>query len=75
MWSQEPGSWTHFRGSDLNGISNEKGFPSSWSDSMNIAWKVQESGQGWSSLVVLGKQVVYHCQTGKQGNAGHMCGS
>lgn len=57
LWSQESGSWTHFRGSNLNGISMEKGFPSTWSDSTNIAWKLKESGKGWSSPVVLGKQV------------------
>ena len=56
-WSQETGSWTHFRGSDLNGISLETGFPTSWSDSTNIAWKIKESGQGWSSPVVFGNQV------------------
>ena len=59
MWSQQHDSWTHFRGSNLKGISHEKGFPSSWSDSTNIAWKVKESGQGWSSPVVFGNQVWY----------------
>jgi len=57
LWSQEPGSWTHFRGSKLNGISAEKGFPSTWNDSTNIAWKIRETGLGWSSPVVHGKQV------------------
>ncbi len=57
LWSQEAGSWTHFRGSELNGISLEKGFPSTWNDSLNIAWKVRESGKGWSSPVVFGEQV------------------
>ncbi len=57
LWSQEPGAWTHFRGSNLNGISSEKGFPSTWNDSANIAWKVPESGKGWSSPVIFGKQV------------------
>ncbi len=41
----------------MNGISSEKGFPSTWNDSANIAWKVPESGKGWSSPVVFGKQV------------------
>jgi outer membrane protein assembly factor BamB len=57
LWAQDSGAWTHFRGSDLNGISSEKGFPSTWNDSANIAWKVPESGKGWSSPVVFGKQV------------------
>jgi len=57
LWSQESASWTHFRGSDLNGISTGKRFPSTWDDSTNIAWKISESGKGWSSPVVLGEQV------------------
>lgn len=57
LWSQNEGSWTHFRGSGLNGLSTEKGFPVSWNDSTNIAWKVPVPGKGWSSPVVLGKQV------------------
>ena len=55
--AQEDGSWTHFRGSNLNGISSEKGFPSNWNDSLNIAWKFPQWGKGWSSPVVLGNQV------------------
>ncbi len=57
LWSQEPGSWTHFRGSKLNGISTEKGFPSTWNDSTNIAWKIRETGKGWSSPLVFNDQV------------------
>lgn len=55
--AQENGSWTHFRGSALNGISGEKGFPTSWNDSLNIAWKFPQWGKGWSSPVVLDNQV------------------
>lgn len=57
VWSQQPGSWTHFRGSRLNGISLEKGFPVTWDDSTHIAWKIPESARGWSSPVVLDNQV------------------
>ena len=57
LWSQTTGSWTHFRGSDLTGISLEKGFPSTWDDSVNIAWKVPEWGKGWSSPVILDNQI------------------
>jgi outer membrane protein assembly factor BamB len=59
LWSQQPGAWTHFRGSELNGISMEKGFSTIWNDSTNIAWKIPESGKGWSSPVVCGNQVWY----------------
>jgi len=57
LGAQEPGSWTHFRGSELNGISRGEGFASTWSDSVNIAWKIPETGKGWSSPVVYKSQV------------------
>jgi outer membrane protein assembly factor BamB len=57
LWAQQDGSWTHFRGSGLNGISAGKGFPTAWSDSVNIDWKLPESGKGWSSPVVFENQV------------------
>ncbi len=50
-------SWTHFRGSELNGISFDSGFPVTWNDSTHISWKVPIEGKGWSSPVVLGNQV------------------
>ena len=50
-------SWTHFRGSGLNGISSGSGFPLTWNDSTHIAWKAPIEGKGWSSPVVLDKQV------------------
>lgn len=50
-------SWTHFRGSNLNGISEETNIPLSWNDSTNISWKTAIEGKGWSSPVVQGEQV------------------
>ncbi len=51
-------NWTHFRGSNLDGISKDSGFPVQWSDSSsNIAWKTEIPGRGWSSPVVYGNQV------------------
>jgi len=49
--------WTHFRGSNLNGISNETGLPLTWSDTNHIEWKTSIDGKGWSSPVVYGDQV------------------
>ena len=49
--------WTHFRGSKLNGVSLERGFPLSWNDSTNISWKFPDPGKGWSSPLVYGEQV------------------
>jgi len=60
-YAQQKGSveknWTHFRGSNLNGISDVKGLPMTWNDSLNIAWKTAIEGKGWSSPVVFDNQV------------------
>ncbi len=50
-------NWTHFRGSKLNGISEETHAPIHWNDSTNIRWKTDLKGKGWSSPVVFGDQV------------------
>ena len=50
-------SWTHFRGDALNGISPDKGIPTFWNDSTNLAWKTGIPGKGWSSPLILGNQV------------------
>jgi outer membrane protein assembly factor BamB len=50
-------SWTHFRGSSLDGISPEKDVPLSWNEQSGIAWKTAVEGKGWSSPVVLGEQI------------------
>ncbi len=54
---EDASSWTHFRGSALNGISPGTGYPITWNDSSNITWKMPIQDEGWSSPVVLGKQV------------------
>lgn len=60
-WSCQKGSrsgeWTHFRGSNLDGISLDKSAPVSWSDAENITWKTSVEGRGWSSPVVFKNQV------------------
>ena len=60
----KPADWTHFRGSDLTGISEETGLPLSWNDSTHIVWKTAIDGKGWSSPVVLGNQVWLTTATG-----------
>ncbi|MDP4291407.1 MAG: PQQ-binding-like beta-propeller repeat protein [Bacteroidota bacterium] len=50
-------NWTHFRGSNLNGISLTAQAPIRWNDSTNIMWKTDIEGKGWSSPVVWGNQV------------------
>ncbi len=50
-------NWTHFRGSHLNGLADDKSYPVEWNDSTNIIWKTSIPGRGWSSPVVYGDQV------------------
>jgi outer membrane protein assembly factor BamB len=57
------GDWTHFRGSNLDGIAHDRNAPISWSDTMNIEWKAPMEGRGWSSPVVFGNQVWYTTAT------------
>jgi outer membrane protein assembly factor BamB len=55
--SAQQTNWTHFRGSNLDGISKETGVPTIWNDSLNVVWKKGINGKGWSSPVVYGDQV------------------
>jgi len=49
--------WPQFRGPDGQGHSTERGLPTQWSETQNVAWKVAVSGRGWSSPVVADKRV------------------
>jgi outer membrane protein assembly factor BamB len=53
--SQE-NNWTHFRGSNLNGIAAKEQIPLKWDDSV-FRWKTPIHGKGKSSPVVFGSQV------------------
>src|SRR4051812_40291844 len=50
-------SWPQFRGPGGTGISPAKGLPTTWDESTNVVWKAAIHDKGWSSPVVLGKQV------------------
>ena len=49
--------WTQFRGPNGSGISSAKELPTKWDDKTNVVWKTAIHDKGWSSPVVLGKQV------------------
>ncbi len=49
--------WTQFRGPGGNGVSDSTGLPLKWDGTENISWKTPVPGKGWSSPVVLGKQI------------------
>ncbi len=50
-------NWTHFRGSNLNGIANTEKVPAFFNDTLNVEWKTEISGKGLSSPVIYGDQV------------------
>ncbi len=50
-------NWTHFRGTNLDGISADNQVPIVWNDTTNVIWKTEIRGKGWSSPVVYGNQV------------------
>lgn len=58
------GDWTQFRGPGGLGISDDKGTPTKWSSTDNIAWKADLSGPGSSSPIVVGNRVYLTCYTG-----------
>ena len=44
--------WPQFRGPTGQGISEATNVPVEWSDTKNVAWKVEIPGKGWSSPVL-----------------------
>lgn len=56
--------WTQFRGSDGQGVSLEKGLPSSWSQEEGLIWKSALPGPGASSPVISGDKVFVTCFRG-----------
>ncbi|MFA5192113.1 MAG: pyrrolo-quinoline quinone, partial [Verrucomicrobiia bacterium] len=49
--------WPQFRGPAGDGHSDAKGLPLTWSETENVRWKTAIPGEGWSSPVVLGRQI------------------
>jgi outer membrane protein assembly factor BamB len=49
-------NWTHFRGSNLNGIAEAKNIPLTWNDSV-VKWKTKIHDEGYSSPVVYDNQI------------------
>jgi len=50
-------NWPQFRGPGSQGISEEKGLPTQWSNSKNVQWKTAIPGSGHSSPIVWGNKI------------------
>lgn len=46
-----------WRGTDGQGHSTAKNLPVAWSESANVAWKVEIPGRGWSTPVIRGDEI------------------
>jgi outer membrane protein assembly factor BamB len=49
--------WPQFRGPRSGDIPDDPRLPDSWSETENVAWKIDIPGDGWSSPVVWGGQI------------------
>jgi len=49
--------WPQFRGPTQQGYAVSADLPTTWSETQNVAWKTALPGQGWSSPVILDKQI------------------
>ena len=54
--------WRGFRGNDGSGIQKQDvALPASWADGKNLLWKIDLPGQGSSSPIVVGDNVLVTC--------------
>jgi outer membrane protein assembly factor BamB len=54
--TSQDNNWTHFRGTNLDGIATTDNIPLNW-DEANIRWKAEIHGKGYSSPVVFDNQI------------------
>ena len=56
--------WKQFRGSAANSVAEQAQLPLNWTDSENIAWKVDLPGRGPSSPIVVDGNVIVTASSG-----------
>ena len=54
-------NWSNWRGPTQNGVAPGKGYPTTWSTTENVAWKIALPGKGSSTPVVWGDRIVVTC--------------
>ena len=64
--------WRQFRGNDANGVAEGPAAPTTFSDSENIAWKVDLPGRGLSSPIVVGDKVFLSACSGPRQDRLHV---
>lgn len=56
--------WPQFRGAASNSISRDAQPPAEWSETQNVAWKVDLPGRGPASPIVVGDRVIVTASSG-----------
>lgn len=59
--SAQAGNWPNWRGPDQNGVAAGTGYPTRWSNTENVAWKVELPGRGASTPVVWNDKIILTC--------------
>lgn len=56
-FTPSPENWPQFRGPENNMIAIGTNLPTEWNDSLNVRWKTDLTGAGWSSPIVFGDKI------------------
>ncbi len=64
--------WRQFRGNDANGVAEGPAAPTTFSDTENIAWKIDLPGRGLSSPIVVGDKVFLSACSGPRQDRLHV---
>lgn len=54
-------NWTSWRGSAGNGVAAGTGYPTAWSESQNVRWRVELPGRGSSTPIVVDDRIFLTC--------------
>jgi outer membrane protein assembly factor BamB len=66
------GDWRQFRGNDCNGVAEATNLPTQWSETDNVAWKVELPGKGPSSPIVVAGHVIVTSSSGARQDRLHV---
>lgn len=64
-------NWPNWRGPDFNGVAPGTSYPTKWSKTENVLWKVDLPGKGASTPIVWGERIVLTCAI--DGQNGVLC--
>jgi outer membrane protein assembly factor BamB len=59
-------NWPSWRGPSLNGVAEGKAYPTTWSPTENVAWKVKLPGRGASTPIVWDNRIFLTCSVAER---------